>query len=195
MEQVIDIYKRTGDFMECVYQTGLPAFRIHIILAKSGLLKISDKIKYGSKAQILGGKAEEYFQKLIPEALDANRYIRKNNPGFDYVYKDMTIDVKWASVAKKRKGTGQKEKGHESWDIRASGGQDITVAFLERTAMAGVNKPYILVIPNGFIHVKGTMTITPKGEIFRGCIVTESELINVLNAYAEVFHKEKGSDV
>ena len=39
----------------------------------------------------MGGKAEALFQKLVPEAIDANKYWKKNNPVFDFNYKEMTV--------------------------------------------------------------------------------------------------------
>lgn len=73
MMDIVDIYKDCGDFYKAVELSGLSLKVAHIKLMKAGILKIQDKIKYGSKATALGGKAEELFQKLVPEAIDANK--------------------------------------------------------------------------------------------------------------------------
>ena len=98
MEKIIEIYMECGDFYESVRKSGLPILTAHKILLRSGILKIQDKIKYGSEAGKKGGEAEEYFQKLVPEAIDANKYWKKNNPIFDFNFKGLNIDVKYSSI-------------------------------------------------------------------------------------------------
>ena len=50
MEKIIEIYMECGDFYESVRKSGLPILTAHKILLRSGILKIQDKIKYGSEA-------------------------------------------------------------------------------------------------------------------------------------------------
>ena len=58
-QEIIDFYVENGcNFPLTQNETQLPAFRLQILLAKAGVLKIQDKINYGSKAQKLGGLAE-----------------------------------------------------------------------------------------------------------------------------------------
>ena len=89
---IVDIYLECNDFKEAVRRSGLPAYVAHIKLLGSGVLKIRDRIEYGSRAGMLGAKAEELFQKYVPTAIDANKLYRMNNPGFDFEYKGLTID-------------------------------------------------------------------------------------------------------
>lgn len=56
--------------------------------------------------------AEDMFSRLVPDALDANAYIRRNNPGFDFYFGDLTIDVKYSKFYKKGE--------HEYWGIRVN---------------------------------------------------------------------------
>ena len=56
MEKIIEIYMECGDFYESVRKSGLPILTAHKILLRSGILKIQDKIKYGSEA---GKKVEK----------------------------------------------------------------------------------------------------------------------------------------
>lgn len=62
-------------------------------------------INYTTRPQSLGGGAEKLFQSMVPNALDANESIQLNNPDFDFIYKDLTIDVKFSSAHKRKKGT------------------------------------------------------------------------------------------
>ena len=57
MKDVVDIYLETGDFHESVKRSGLPIHIAHLKLLKSGVLKIQDKIQYGSR-----GAKLPYFQ-------------------------------------------------------------------------------------------------------------------------------------
>ncbi len=84
MVDIVEIYLETGDFHEAVKQSGLPTHIAHLKLIKSGCLKIQDKIQYGSRTAKLGGMAEELFQKYVPDATDANKYFKKNNPVYDF---------------------------------------------------------------------------------------------------------------
>ena len=102
-KDIVDIYRETGDFHHSVKESGLSPLMAHIKLMKAGVLKIQDKIKYGSESARLGGKAEEYFQKLVPGAVDANKYWQVNNPKYDFMYKNITIDVKFSSCYKSRR--------------------------------------------------------------------------------------------
>lgn len=149
-QEMIDLYVETNDFHEVKHQSGLPPYIVHIILTQAGVLKIQDKIKYGNKPQKLGGEAEALFQKLVPEAIDANRQFQKNNPIYDFVYRNLTIDIKYSSATKDSRY--KTDKIH--WHIRAQGNQDIIVAFLEREEGSELNEPYILLIPMNFVDVE-----------------------------------------
>ena len=102
MVDIVEIYLETGDFHEAVKQSGLPTHIAHLKLIKSGCLKIQDKIQYGSRTAKLGGMAEELFQKYVPDATDANKYFKKNNPVYDFWLDGLTIDVKYSSLYKRK---------------------------------------------------------------------------------------------
>lgn len=181
-KDIVEIYKECGDFHTAVRKSGLPPLVAHIKLMKSGVLKIQDKIKYGSKANVLGGKAEEYFQKLVPEAVDANKYWKKNNPVYDFMYKNLTIDVKYSSKH------GNSNSSH--WRIRAIKSANICVAVLEREKDKGVENPYILLIPNGFMPGVRDIHISKTGSFFNDFQVDEDMLVEMLDEYAGVFNDE-----
>lgn len=182
---IVDIYLECGDFYEAVARSGLPTLVAHVKLLKSGVLKIHDKIKYGSINQKRGAEAEELFQKLVPNAIDANKFWKINNPIYDFMYKELTIDVKYASLYKKRQ-----------WSVRISSKADFTVVFLERAVGAGLNKAYILLIPYAFVEERRTKgrdvsrTLSKKSYLFEQTMVLPESLVDLLDAYAETYKKE-----
>lgn len=181
MVDIVDIYMECGDFHTAVKRSGLPTHIAHLKLLRSGCLKIQDKIQYGSKGAKLGGKAEELFQKLVPEAVDANRYFQKNNPVYDFCLKDITIDVKYSSM--------RKDKRHKSasgnWAVRATGEQDFIVAFLERDAGTELDEAYTLLIPMQFIDVDN-LYISKSGAWFKEFSIEPEELQPTLKEYVDL---------
>lgn len=93
-ESVVDIYLRTKDFQRAVKESGLPALVAHIKLLESGVVTIKDRIDYCSESVRRGAEAEKMFQEIVTKAVDANRIIKMNNPIFDFMYGDLTIDIK-----------------------------------------------------------------------------------------------------
>lgn len=187
MANIVDIYMECGDFKEAVRRSGLPAYVAHIKLLGSGVLKIKDKIEYGNKAMMLGGKAEELFQKYVPTAIDANKLYRMNNPGFDFEYKGLTIDVKYSSLRNKRK-----ENKTNNWAIRCSGERDFIVAFLESNPKQELKNPIILLIPYGMLSFNANVQLyfSENSEIFQTYQVLPEQLVEILDMYADL--KEQG---
>lgn len=175
---IVDLYLEHGDFRTAARLSGLPMHIAHIKLRKAGVLKIADKIRFGSKGAKLGGQAEQLFQQLVPDAIDANALFRKNNPVYDFVFKNMTIDVKFSS-----RHASKKNSNH--WSVRSKGEQDFIVAFLESEAGKGVENPYCLLIPMDFVDVK-QMYISPSGVWFKEFQVEPEELRGILEDYAEL---------
>lgn len=182
MSDIVDIYMECGDFHEAVKKSGLPIHVAHLKLLKSGCLKIQDKIRYGSKSAKLGGEAEELFQKLVPDAIDANRYFKKNNPVYDFTLKDVTIDVKYSSLhVDKRYRT---RKSH--WSVGARGEQDFICAFLERAEGAQLKNPIILLLPMAFVEVKKDLYISQSGAWFKEFQIEPEELQPTLKEYVKL---------
>lgn len=180
-KDIVDIYLECGNFHEAVKQSGLPVHIAHLKLLKSGVLKIQDKIQYGSNSAKLGGKAEELFQQLVPDAIDANKYFQKNNPVYDFCYKSLYIDVKYSSL-RQRNGRGSAKH----WQIRVSGSQDFTVAFLEREQGSELNNPFILLIPNAFIDTADSIHISKSGIWFKEFSVDADQLRETLKEYGDL---------
>ena len=182
---IVEIYKECGNFHQAVKESGLPALVAHVKLLSSGVLKIQDKIKYVSESARLGGKAEELFQKLVPEAVDANKYWQRNNPKYDFMYKNMTIDIKFSSCYKSRKN---KESNARHWTARCNGTANLYVIFLENEKNTDEEKklenPYILLIPNGFLHIKKNKHFTKSSVFFTDFRVKKENLKEMLDEYA-----------
>lgn len=132
-------------------------------------------INYTTRAQSLGGCAEELFQELVPEAINANESIRVNNPDFDFIYKNLTIDVKYSSARKR------KETHSEHWSVRSSGSMDLIVAFLEKEIGSELDNTYIIIIPKK-LFPKEKLEIHKNGK-YRKMFVDKSDLIATLDSY------------
>lgn len=182
---IVDIYMECGDFHTAVRQSGLPVHVAHLQLLKAGCLKIQDKINFGTKGAKLGAQAEEKFQQLVPQAIDANHFFKKNNPVYDFCVKNLTIDVKFSSLH-----VGQKRQKAPHWAIRCSGEQDFLCAFLEREQDDKLNDPIILLIPNQFVTNKDKIHISKDSYWIKKFELEAEELAPLLNEYAEL--KEQG---
>lgn len=175
---IVDIYLECGDFHKAVKESGLPVYIAHVRLLKSGVLKIQDKINYGSRAAKLGGKAEEMFQRYVPEAIDANTNFQKNNPIYDFYFKNVTIDVKYSSLLNRSKS--------KQWSIRVKGKQDFICAFLESEKSCELDNPYCLLIPTAFFDQKDCVTLTESGMYFQEFQIEPDKLQETLESYVEL---------
>ena len=132
-------------------------------------------INYTTRPQSLGGGAERLFQSLVPDALDANESIQLNNPDFDFIYKDLTIDVKFSSAHKRK-------EGHNiHWSLRCSGNIDLIVAFLEREEGSELDEPIIAIIPKA-VFPREKIEIHKNGK-YKKLFINKNELIGVLDKY------------
>lgn len=132
-------------------------------------------INYTTRPQSLGGGAERLFHSLVPDALDANESIHLNNPDFDFIYKDLTIDVKFSSAHRRK-------EGHNiHWSVRCSGNMDLIVAFLERKEGSELDEPNILIVPKGMFP-REKIEIHQNGK-YQKLFINKENLIEVLNKY------------
>lgn len=174
-KSIVDIYLECGDFNKAVKMSGMPTLAAHIALLRSGVLKIQDKINYGSNAAKMGGQAEELFQRLVPEAVDANRYWKKNNPVFDFAYRNLKIDVKYSSLHKNRTSS--------SWSCRVGGSPDFFCVFLDKGKK--LEDYYLLLIPKAFLRQKDSLALTESGSYFKDFRIAPGELKETLDMYAD----------
>lgn len=177
---VVEIYRECGDFYETVRRSGLPLRVVHFKLLKSGILKIQDKIRYGNQGGRMGGMAEELFQKLVPEAIDANKYWKVNNNDFDFMYKDLKIDVKYSSCFKKT------EESSNFWSFRVNRDCDLIVAFLEKEKGKELKEYYIALAPVGIIKTDVKCFLREFSDEFYNFVIDNDDLIDWLDMYAGV---------
>lgn len=155
----------------------LRTLTLHLILAKSKVLSIEEKIEYGPKNNQIGAKAEKLFKELVPEAIDCNN-LKKNNQEYDFLYKNLTIDIKYSSLAKRNKN------GYY-WHCRLTQNPDIFILFLERNMGDKIKNPYIIIIPSA-LKQSNTISITKSGVWFNEFRVETFELVEILNEYSEL---------
>ena len=176
---IVDIYMECGNFHEAVKRSGLPIHVAHLKLLKSGCLKIQDKINFGSHGAKMGGRAEEEFQRLVPDAIDANRYFQKNNPVYDFYLDGITIDVKYSSKYNNK-------ANKNAWGVNVQGDQDFIVAFLEKEHKAELDDYYLICIPMAFITQKTKATFGVNSVYFKEFRIEPEELQPMLKEYAEL---------
>ena len=96
----------------------------------------------------------------------------------------MTIDVKFSSCYKSRK----KNSNARYWIARCNGTANLYVLFLENEENTDKEKklenPYILLIPNGFLHTKESKHLTKGSVFFTDFQVKKDELNTMLDEYA-----------
>lgn len=181
-EDIVDIYLRTKDFQRAVKESGLPALVAHIKLLESGVVTIKDRIDYCSESVRRGAEAEKMFQEIVTKAVDANRIIKMNNPIFDFMYGDLTIDIKYSSLHEK--------KSQRFWEFRPTK-SDILVAFLESEQGTELKYPYILIIPHSLLRTKSTIHIAKGSKIFFDFVVQRENVEEVLQLYERLKRRKE----
>lgn len=97
-QSVARAYQAHGNIKAVCAETGCPPYVAFVWLKKSGALKVDDKSIYGSNSCRMGGLAEREFQRLVPNAMNANEHIRQGCPSFDFDISGTTVDVKYSSI-------------------------------------------------------------------------------------------------
>ena len=183
---IIDAYLKTNNFQKACQMSGLSPLLAHLALAKAGLLKIQDKIDYGTDSQRLGGEAEKRFQELFPEAIDANAMWKRNNPVFDFNLWGLTIDVKFSSFRKDKRYNKRTYWGFNGQSKRA-GKPDFYFVFLENDdELNGMENPYLIIVPSIMVHQKSSVNITRSSHYFTDFQVEPNEARKILRGYAEM---------
>ena len=197
MKSVVEIYEETGDFEQAVLESGLPALEAHMELMESGLVNLKDPIVYKNREAYLGAKAEEMFQEMIPEAVDANRVIKRNNPTFDFMFGELKIDIKFSSMRfnpdRVCYGYG-KGKAHAYYAISCRQKADLYIAFCESRKGYELINPYVLVIPAAFMFEgkKGySKSFIKGGTFFNNFVIYKKDLRKVLERYDWILGYEK----
>lgn len=95
-QSVIDAYQRLGSVRDACDETGCSPYVAVIWLSKAGVLKANERARYGCESSQRGAEAELEFQRLAPQAVCANSTVASNNPSFDFMVGETTVDVKSA---------------------------------------------------------------------------------------------------
>ena len=187
-KDVVQLYLETKDFNQAVRLSGLPPLAAHIKLLANGVLDIKDKIEYLPLNASRGAMAEDLFWSIVPEAIPANKVIRRNNKNFDFLYGNLEVEIKYASISSEQYSAKQKMRYTVSMHNQKN---DIVIIFAEREKGAGLYKPYIFFIPSFFIQAKSCYSITIGSTRFKQFLVSPQELKNKLSEYNNIVEKKK----
>lgn len=189
-KDIVQLYLETKDFNQAVRLSGLPPLAAHIKLLASGVLDIKDKIEYLPLNASRGAMAEDLFWSIVPEAIPANKVIRRNNKNFDFLYGNLEVEIKYASILDARESTRNKARYTVSVHNQKN---DIVIIFAEREKGVGLYKPYIFFIPSFFIQAKYCYSITIGSSRFKQFLVSPQELKNKLSEYNNIIEKKKST--
>lgn len=121
-----------------------------------------------------GMLGEKKFLELVPDALDMNRSIQNNNPGYDFDYKGLKIDVKTSTLNDRGK-----------WSIRIKSDADCIVAFLGKNEKLKDNETTILLLPVGLLPQKNTIHPQSNTAVkYSDFVVKPEELAEAIEAIA-----------
>ncbi len=185
VEEIISYYRKAGSFMKTARVFNMNKRILHLTLAKAGVLKINDKIDFGSTNMRKGGLAEKKFKEIFPEAIPTNECWQMNHPGYDFDVEGLRIDVKYSGVQISKTGA-------KSWHFHCNNNEEkkknpveFFVMFLEREKHKEMEEPYILAFPGGM--VKTNITVSTSGELFNEFRMKDKEeLREYLLSYAEL---------
>ncbi|MDR0478580.1 MAG: hypothetical protein LBH31_01985 [Burkholderiaceae bacterium] len=192
-ESVIESYGRIGNIRGVCEETGCPPYNAYIWLRKTGILTVNDRCSYGTSASKLGGDAEAEFQHLVPKSINANKYIDKNMPSFDFMVGKATIDVKYC---------GYRNDG--KWIFKTAANKylapDFYCAFLIIEKDKGIKGPYhTLLIPHDLTTGVGQVYIdscAPEISRWWPFIIPAKELASVLDDAADsMSHRQNESEL
>lgn len=185
IDEIIGYYQETGNFMKTAAKFKMNKRILHLTLTKARVLKINDKIDYGSTNIRFGGLAEKKFNEIFPEAISTNDYWVRNHPDYDFDLKKLRIDVKYSSIHIRKTGCEEWCAHGNRTKHKQDNPVDFFVIFLERKKGSKLDDPYILAIPGGM--VKSEIHISKSGMFFNEFrMKDEAELREYLLAYADL---------
>ena len=155
-KSVIAAYQKTGNLKGACSETGAPPYIAFIWLKKAGLLTSNDKCNYGTRGQQLGAEAEKEFQRLVPQAMSANKHLQDNCPAFDFDIFGTTVDVKYSSI---RNSSAQ-------WGFKTANAKalkpDFYVAFFATDTSGDLKDGYrVFVFPDEVFGGRTNISLSP----------------------------------
>lgn len=149
---IIESYRKHQNIKLTCMETGCSPYTAFIILKKTGLLSIQEKISYGTPSSKNGAMAEDEFQRLVPRAVSANRVVQNNCPSFDFMVGETSIDVKYAAL---------RRNGNYGWSMCGKKllKPDFVVVFLaEKTLLQDGYR--ILLLPEAMFPDNNSMSLS-----------------------------------
>lgn len=106
--RVLDAYYQHNGNLRAITETvGLSVWVVAKTLEQLGLSPDWSRYKAQAENSIKGDVAEAEFRRLVPSAIDMNRTYMRNNPVFDFVVNEKTVDVKLSTLTKSGRGSWQ----------------------------------------------------------------------------------------
>lgn len=104
--RVMDAYFRhNGRLADICDETGLKVWIVAKTIENLGYSPRWQEYResrYITKQGNFGIGAEAEFRRLVPSAVDMNEDYKENNPAFDFIVNDKTVDIKEATLVKRR---------------------------------------------------------------------------------------------
>lgn len=115
---LIASYREHGCFKRACFDAKMTALVGYKILKMNKVLNVTDSSKMGSAGSKMGAMYEKEFMRLVPKALPIND-LKLNNPKFDFVINDFTVDVKASSLSLRK----DKAREYKQWHCKMSRGR------------------------------------------------------------------------
>ncbi|MCL2656868.1 MAG: hypothetical protein FWD62_05490 [Betaproteobacteria bacterium] len=181
-ELILESYGRIGNIKGVCAETGCSPYSVYIVLQKEKLLKERDRRNYGTATGLRGRDAEDEFQRLVPQAVNANKTIDQNMPSFDFMIGEITVDVKCY------RPSSQNNKWALRFAHNKAFGPDFYSMFLLNDRDSEVTDGYrILLIPHALTVGASAAYIDPKvPEMYSwwDFLIAPNELAQVLSEAA-----------
>ena len=108
-QNILDLYKLLGGAKQVANQLDISILDVYLTLKKYKL-SIQERIDSETdRSGVLGAEGESEFLKLVPFATEVNAIIN-NNPAFDFLVGDITIDIKASRIIKMGRAKLKKEQ-------------------------------------------------------------------------------------
>lgn len=155
-ELLVESYKKYKCFKKACFDAQLSALVGYKILKMSKHFNIDDRLTMGTAGSRLGAKYEKEFMRLVPKAIPINE-LRLNNPKFDFIINDFTVDVKASSLIKRTRKNGDTYFEWHIKMVRGKAEQEKGAQFYAVFCVHDDNEDYdIYLIPSElFIGVAG----------------------------------------
>ncbi|MGX2974435.1 riboflavin synthase subunit alpha [Ursidibacter arcticus] len=169
-------YKNNGNLRAITEDVKLNVWLVSKTLEQLGISPNWASYKERAETGNVGDWAEEEFKRLVPNALDMNIQYQMNNPVFDFIVNEKTIDVKSANPRASR-NTFQ-----YAFRIRSHIDDEVPDFFCFFLIKDKIKEPkqgnyHILLIPKEILPEKNlSITIVPKGVVANSAMYWDFEV-------------------